>query len=99
MNKFLENKKERINRFRNKIIKSNNYEEGNMMQTKKDKSVSTENIFKGRNNNEKRINSLFNNQLLASLTIAIENKFFLTTGDNKNKIENNKGILIHPKQY
>lgn len=99
VNKFLENKKERINRFRNKIIKSNNYEEGNMMLTKKDKSVSTENIFKGRNNNEKRLNSLFNNQLLASLTIAIENKFFLTTGDNKNKIENNKGILIHPKQY
>ena len=69
------------------------------MLTKKDKSVSTENIFKGRNNNKKRLNSLFNNQLLASLTIAIENKFFLTTGDNKNKIENNKGILIHPKQY
>ena len=99
MNKFLENKKERINRFRNKIIKSNNYEEGNMMLTKKDKSVSTENIFKGRNNNKKRLNSLFNNQLLASLTSYSENRFFLTTGDKNKKNESIRSILVYHKNY
>ena len=103
VNKFLENKKEKINRFRNKIYKSNNYDGRNMTITKKDKSVSTENLFLGRNNNEKRINSLFNNQLLASLTTSFDNKFFYTTDNkekdkNKNKNENNRGIFVYHKK-
>jgi len=98
-NKFLKNKKEINNKFRNKIFKNNNYNKKSII--KKDKSVSTENILIKRNNNDKKLNSLFNNQLLASLTNYSENKFFLTTGDKKRnkKYESSRSILVYHKNY
>ena len=99
--KFLENKKDVYNKFRNKIFKNNNHNRRNII--KKDKSVSTENILIRRNYNEgKKSNSLFNNQLIASLTSTSENKFFLTTGDKKNqnkRNESNRSILVYHKNY
>ena len=98
-NKFLKNGKEVNNKFRNKIFKNISYNNRHII--KKDKSVSTENILIKRNNNDKKINSLFNNQLLASLTNYSENRFFLTTGDkNKNKKnESSRSILVYQKNY
>ena len=99
--KFLENKKDVYNKFRNKIFKNNNHNRRNII--KKDKSVSTENILIRRNYNEgKKFNSLFNNQLIASLTSTSENKFFLTTGDKKNqnkRNESSRSILVYHKNY
>ena len=96
-NKYVRNKKEVNNKFRNKIFKSSTYNGKKIL--KKDKSVSTENILFKRNNDNKKINSLFNNKLLASLTSYSENRFFLTTGDKNKKNESSRGILVYHKNY
>jgi len=96
-NKYVRNKKEVNNKFRNKIFKSGTYNGKKIL--KKDKSVSTENILLKRNNDNKKINSLFNNKLLASLTSYSENRFFLTTGDKNKKNESSRGILVYHKNY
>ena len=73
--KFLRNRNDVNNIYRNKIFKNNSCNGRNII--KKDKSVSTENILMRRNYNEnKKYNSLFNNKLIASLTNTFENKFF-----------------------
>lgn len=96
-NKYVRNKKEVNNKFRNKIFKSGTYNGKKIL--KKDKSVSTENILLKRNNDNKKINSLFNNKLLASLTSYSENRFFLTTGDKNKKNESSRSILVYHKNY
>jgi hypothetical protein len=98
-NKYVRNKKEVNNKFRNKIFKSGTYNGKKIL--KKDKSVSTENILLKRNNDNKKINSLFNNKLLASLTSYSENRFFLTTGDKnkKNESSSSRSILVYHKNY
>ena len=78
-NKIFENNKNANNTkiFCNKYKNQFNNFRKNLL--KKDKSVSTENLFCIRRNYEsdnKKINSLFNNPLIASLTNSTENKSF-----------------------
>ena len=106
--KFIEKRKEIYYLYRNKINRNNNSNNINNRKSiikidKKDKSVNTENILIRRNfNGNKKVNSLFNNQLIASLTNFSDKKFFLTTGDKKNRYkrnENNRSILVYHKNY
>ena len=104
-NKIFENNKNANNTkiFCNKYKNQFNNFRKNLL--KKDKSVSTENLFCIRRNYEndnKKINSLFNNPLIASLTNSTENKsFFLKEDNNKlyKKNESNRSILVYHKNF
>ena len=104
-NKIFENNKNANNTkiFCNKYKNQFNNFRKNLL--KKDKSVSTENLFCIRRNYEsdnKKINSLFNNPLIASLTNSTENKSFFFKEDNNKlykKNESNRGILVYHKNF
>ena len=104
-NKIFENNKNANNTkiFCNKYKNQFNNFRKNLL--KKDKSVSTENLFCIRRNYEsdnKKINSLFNNPLIASLTNSTENKSFFFKEDNNKlykKNESNRSILVYHKNF
>ena len=99
-NKIVENsKKEDYSIYRNKIAKITSDISKRKIITKKDKSVSTDNIIFSKSNcssNNKKI-SLFNNKLIASLT-QTGNNINNISGINKNKrYGSSRSILIHHK--
>ena len=99
-NKIVENpKKEDYSIYRNKLAKINSDISKRKIITKKDKSVSTDNIIFSKSNcssNNKKI-SLFNNKLIASLT-QTANNINNISGINKNKrYGSSRSILIHHK--
>ena len=104
-NKIFENNKNANNTkiFCNKYKNQFNNFRKNLL--KKDKSVSTENLFCIRRNYEsdnKKINSLFNNPLIASLTNSTENKSFFFKEDNNKlykKNESNRSVLVYHKNF
>ena len=99
-NKIVENtKKEDYSLYRNKIAKITSEINKGKIITKKDKSVSTDNIIYSKSNcssNNNKI-SLFNNKLIASLT-QTANNINNISGINKNKRYGcSRSILIHQK--
>ena len=99
-NKMVENtKKEDYSLYRNKIAKITSEINKGKIITKKDKSVSTDNIICSKSNcssNNNKI-SLFNNKLIASLT-QTANNINNISGINKNKRYGcSRSILIHQK--
>ena len=102
-NKPVENqKKEERNIYRNKIVNIiNNHNNKKKLITKKDKSVSTDNLLLLNNNNNyenKNKNSLFNNKLIAYLTRTMNNKNNINNISNINKnrkSQSSRSIFVH----
>ena len=93
--KIFEDKKSESIIYRYKMNLINNENKGKIL--KKDKSVSTDNIFFGNNYYEnKRKNSLFNNKLIASLTKSSINN--ISNYNNKYKRnESSRSIIVYHK--
>jgi len=93
--KIFEDKKSEIIIYRYKMNLINNVNKGKIL--KKDKSVSTDNIFFGNNYYEnKRKNSLFNNKLIASLAKSSINN--ISNYNNKYKRnESSRSIIVYHK--